>query len=50
VCAALAAGGVALIAAKWPLNVGLLAAIAAGVVVGLAVARFARPNGKEEAR
>jgi predicted branched-subunit amino acid permease len=40
VCAALAAGGVALIAAKWPLNVGLLAAIAAGVVVGLAVARL----------
>ena len=45
VCAALAAGGVALVAAKWPLNTGLLAAIAAGVVVGLAVARFARPNG-----
>jgi branched chain amino acid efflux pump len=50
VCAALAAGGVALIAAKWPLNVGLLAAIAAGVVVGLAVARFPRPDGKEGAR
>jgi 4-azaleucine resistance transporter AzlC len=45
VCAALAAGGVALIAARWPLNTGLLAAIAAGVAVGLAVARFARPNG-----
>jgi branched chain amino acid efflux pump len=44
VCAALAAGGVALVAAKWPLNTGLLAAIGAGVVVGLAVARFARPN------
>jgi branched chain amino acid efflux pump len=40
VCAALAAGGVALIAARWPLNVGLLAAIAAGVVMGLAVARL----------
>jgi 4-azaleucine resistance transporter AzlC len=40
VCAALAAGAVALAAAKWPLNTGLLAAIAAGVVVGLAVARF----------
>ena len=37
---ALAAGGVALIAAKLPLNSGLLAAIAAGVAVGLAVARF----------
>jgi 4-azaleucine resistance transporter AzlC len=46
VCAALAAGGVALIAARWPLNTGLLAAIAAGVVVGLGVARFARPNGR----
>jgi 4-azaleucine resistance transporter AzlC len=40
VCAALAAGGVALVAARWPLNTGLLAAIAAGVVVGLAVARL----------
>ena len=40
VCAALAAGAVALVAAKWPLNVGLLAAIAVGVAVGLAVARF----------
>jgi predicted branched-subunit amino acid permease len=40
VCAALAAGAVALAAAKWPLNVGLLAAIAAGVAVGLAVARL----------
>jgi 4-azaleucine resistance transporter AzlC len=37
---ALAAGGVALAAARWPLNLGLLAAIAAGVVVGLAVARL----------
>jgi branched chain amino acid efflux pump len=46
VCAALAAGAVALAAAKWPLNTGLLAAIAAGVLVGLAVARFARPDGK----
>jgi len=42
VCAALAAGGVALAASKWPLNLGLLAAIAVGVVVGLAVARTAR--------
>jgi predicted branched-subunit amino acid permease len=40
VCAALAAGAVALVAAKWPLNTGLLAAISAGVVVGLAVARL----------
>jgi predicted branched-subunit amino acid permease len=39
VCAALAAGGVALAASKWPLNLGLLAAIAVGVAVGLAVAR-----------
>lgn len=37
---ALAAGGVSLIAAKLPLNLGLLAAIAAGVAAGLAVARF----------
>ena len=37
---ALAAGAVALAAAKWPLNTGLLAAIAAGVVVGLAVSRL----------
>jgi branched chain amino acid efflux pump len=40
VCAALAAGAVALAAAKLPLNLGLPAAIAAGVAVGLAVARF----------
>jgi 4-azaleucine resistance transporter AzlC len=40
VCGSLAAGGVALIAAKLPLNLGLLAAIAAGVAVGLAVARL----------
>ena len=40
VCAALAAGGVALAAARWPLNTGLLAAIAVGVAVGLAVARL----------
>jgi 4-azaleucine resistance transporter AzlC len=38
VCAALAAGGVALAASRWPLNLGLLAAIAVGVAVGLAVA------------
>ena len=37
---ALAAGGVALIAARLPLNLGLLAAIAVGVAVGLAVARL----------
>jgi predicted branched-subunit amino acid permease len=40
VCGALAAGAVALAAAKLPLNLGLLAAIAVGVAVGLAVARF----------
>jgi len=40
VCAALAAGGVSLAAAKWPLNIGLLAATAAGVAVGLTVARL----------
>jgi len=39
VCAALAGGGVALATAKWPLNLGLLAAIAAGVAVGLSVSR-----------
>ena len=41
---AIAAGGVALIAAKLPLNLGLLAAIAAGIAVGLAVARFGSPK------
>jgi len=44
VCGALAAGAVALAAAKWPLNLGLLAAIAAGVAVGLAVARLGAPR------
>jgi len=44
VCAAVAAGGVALAASKWPLNLGLLAAIAVGVAVGLAVARAAPPK------
>jgi len=44
VCAALAAGGVSLAAAEWPLNVGLLAATAAGVAVGLAVARLSSTN------
>ena len=44
VCAALAAGAVALAAAKLPLNLGLVAAIAAGVAVGLAVARFGAPR------
>jgi len=43
---ALAAGGVSLVAAKLPLNLGLLAAIAAGVAVGLAVARFSPPKGE----
>ena len=42
VCAALAAGAVSLAAASWPINTGLLAAIAAGVAVGLSVARFRR--------
>ena len=41
---ALAAGGVALAAAKLPLNLGLLAAIAAGVAAGLAAERFVRPK------
>jgi predicted branched-subunit amino acid permease len=45
---ALAAGGVALIAAKLPLNLGLLAAIAVGVAVGLAVGRLGAR--KEEGR
>ena len=39
---AVAAGGVALAAAGLPLNLGLLAAIGAGVAVGLAVSRFSR--------
>ena len=46
VCAALAAGGVALAASKWPLNLGLLAAIAVGVVVGLVVARTVPLKGR----
>ena len=37
---ALAAGAVALLAARWPLNTGLLAAIAAGVAAGLLAARL----------
>jgi predicted branched-subunit amino acid permease len=44
---ALAAGGVALIAAKLPLNLGLLAAIAVGVAVGLAVARLGTRQGRD---
>jgi predicted branched-subunit amino acid permease len=44
---ALAAGAVALAAAHWPLNTGLLAAIAAGVGVGLAVARVRAPRAGE---
>src|SRR5882672_3723462 len=43
---ALAAGGVALIAARLPLNLGLLAAISVGVSVGLAVARLGPRNGE----
>jgi ribonuclease PH len=43
VAGALAAGAVALLAAKWPLNLGLLAAVAAGVAAGLAVSRLAPP-------
>ena len=39
---AIAAGCVALLAAGWPLNLGLLAAIAAGTTVGLGVARLDR--------
>jgi hypothetical protein len=42
VCAALAAGAVSLATAAWPFNTGLLAAIAAGVAVGLTVARIHR--------
>ena len=45
---AIAAGGVALLALRLPLNLGLLAAIAAGVAVGLAAARFARRKEMEE--
>jgi predicted branched-subunit amino acid permease len=44
VCGALAAGVVALAAAGWPLNTGLLAAIVAGVVVGLVVSRVRAPG------
>ena len=43
VAGALAAGAVALLAAKWPLNLGLLAAVAVGVAAGLTVSRFAPP-------
>jgi len=44
---ALAAGGVALLAAGLPLNLGLLAAIGAGVAVGLAVARWGSRKARE---
>ena len=44
---ALAAGAVALAAAGLPLNLGLLAAIAAGVAVGLAAGRFGRRTAKD---
>ena len=40
VCAALAAGAVSLATATWPFNTGLLAAISAGVAVGLGAARI----------
>src|SRR5258708_30007592 len=46
VCGALAAGGVALIAAKLPLNLGLLAAIAVGVAGGLPGAGVGPPRGE----
>jgi hypothetical protein len=45
---AIAAGGMALLALRLPLNLGLLAAIATGVAVGLAAARFARGKETEE--
>lgn len=48
VIGALTAGGVALAASGLPLNLGLLAAIAVGVAVGLASARLAR-RGAERA-
>jgi 4-azaleucine resistance transporter AzlC len=49
VCAALAAGAVSLATATWPFNTGLLAAIAAGVVVGLAAARVHPGRGGRKA-
>ncbi len=45
---AVAAGAVALAAARWPLNTGLLAAIAVGVAVALLVARMSA-HGSEKA-
>src|SRR5258708_12094691 len=45
VCGALAAGGVALIAAKLPLNLGLLAAISVAVAAGPPVPRLRPPRG-----
>lgn len=47
VCGAVAAGAVALAAARWPLNTGLLAAIAVGVAVALAVARMTAPGAEK---
>ena len=46
---ALAAGAVALLAARLPFNLGLLAAIASGIAVGLAAARLAprKETGKD---
>lgn len=46
---ALAAGVVSLATAHWPMNLGVLLAVTAGVVVGLAAKRFlpARPSQKE---
>ena len=46
VAGALAAGAVALLAANWPLNLGLLAAVSVGVAAGLAVSRFAPRAGR----
>jgi len=47
---ALAAGGVSLLGAGLPLNLGLLAAVATGVAVGLAVARLAPGSAKGAAQ
>jgi len=50
VCAALAAGAVSLATAAWPFRTGLLAAIAAGVAVGLTFAWLQRSwNGRKAA-
>jgi predicted branched-subunit amino acid permease len=50
VCAALAAGGVSLATATWPFKTGLLAAIVAGVAVGLTFTWLQRSwNGRKAA-